>query len=38
MKKIFLTLIAFSFLFAQAPDRINKKIDNKIIIQENIIV
>ena len=27
MKKIFLTLIAFSFLFAQAPDRINKKID-----------
>ena len=27
MKKIFLTLIAFSFIFAQAPDRINKKID-----------
>ena len=27
MKKIFLTLVSFSFLIAQAPDRINKKID-----------
>ena len=27
MKKIFLTLVSLSFLFAQAPDRINKKID-----------
>ena len=27
MKKIFLTLVSLSFLIAQAPDRINKKID-----------
>ena len=27
MKKVFLTLVSLSFLIAQAPDRINKKID-----------